>query len=209
MIKNIIFDLGDIFINLDHSKSKFELLNLGVEKFSDEMMVCNENYEKGLISTANFLNYYKGIFSKPSKDQLMDAWNSILLDFPKYRLSFIENIPKNYRLFLLSNTNELHIEYFKMQVGYDFYNRFINCFEKVYYSYLINLRKPEKEPFELIIKENNLNVSETLFVDDSLINIESANKIGLETWYLKTETEDVIDLFSVKRSLFGQKEVDA
>lgn len=209
MIKNIIFDLGDVFINLDNSKSKIELLNLGIKKFTDEMIVCNKKYEKGLMSTIDFLTYYKVIFSNRSDKQLMDAWNSMLIDFPKYRLSFLENFPKNYRIFLLSNTNELHIDYFKNQVGYDFYSRFVNCFEKVYYSYQINNRKPEEASYGLIMDENNLKASETLFIDDSLINIASANNLGLHTWHLIPEKEDVVDLFVVKKSLFDQEGVDA
>lgn len=209
MIKNIIFDLGDVFINLDHSKSKAELLKLGIKKFTDEMLGCNVSYEKGLMSTEEFLSYYKVIFSKLSNEQLIDSWNSILIDFPKYRLSFLEKIQNNYRIFLLSNTNELHIEYFKNQVGYDFYTRFVNCFEKIYYSHLIQHRKPENESFELIVNENGLKVAETLFIDDSLININGAKELGLKTWHLIPVKEDVVDMHAIKNNLFGQQEVGA
>lgn len=209
MIKNIIFDLGDVFIDLDNEKSKNELQNLGIEEFSEEMNRVNCEYEKGLISTSKFVAYYKGVFSNLSEAQLIDSWNSILMDFPKHRLSFLENIPNKYRLFLLSNTNELHIDYFKSQVGYDFYSRFVNCFEKVYYSHEINLRKPEKEAFELIVDENNLELSETLFVDDNVLNVESANKLGINIWHIDPEKEEVIELFTVKSDLFGREEVGA
>ncbi|MCF6222218.1 MAG: HAD family phosphatase [Flavobacteriaceae bacterium] len=207
MIKNIIFDLGDVFINLDHSKSETEMLKLGIQKFTDEMLDCNVSHEKGLISTEEFLSYYKDIFSKLSNEQFIDSWNSIINDFPKYRLSFLEKIQNNYRLFLLSNTNELHIEYFKNLVGYDFYTRFVDSFEKIYYSHLIHHRKPEKESFELIIQENKLKVAETLFVDDSLINIIGAKKLGLKTWHLIPVKEDVVNMYEIKNSLFGQQKV--
>ncbi|MDH3323351.1 MAG: HAD-IA family hydrolase [Flavobacteriaceae bacterium] len=207
MIKNIIFDLGDIFIDLDHEKSKNELLNLGISQFTDEMIQINGSYEKGLISTLKFLEYYKIVFSNISEKQLVDSWNSILMDFPKHRLSFLEAISSKYRLFLLSNTNELHIDYFKAQVGYDFYRRFESSFEKIYYSHEINYRKPEKEAFQMIVVENNLEFSETLFVDDQLQNIESAKKLGIHTWHLNPDKEEVVELFTVKGDLFGQEAV--
>lgn len=208
MIKNIIFDLGDVFIDLDQNSSKKELLKLGLTKFSNEMMAVNDQYEKGLIPTSQFVAYYTNMLSNKTSDQLIDSWNSILIDFPKYRLTFLENLPNKYRLFLLSNTNELHINHFKSQVGYDFYSRFVNCFEKIYYSHKIKCSKPDKKAFELIIDENNINVSETLFVDDNLQNIESANKLGFETWCVNPKKEDVIDLFTVKNNLFGSEEVE-
>lgn len=208
MIKNIIFDLGDVFIDLDHSNSKEELLKLGIDKFSDEMIAINHQYDKGLVSTSEFITYYTNIFSDKTSDELIDSWNSILIDFPKHRLAFLENLPNKYRLFLLSNTNELHVEYFKLQAGYDFYSRFVNCFEKIYYSHIINCSKPDKNAFKLIIEENNLDTSKTLFVDDNLQNIESANMLGIKTWHIDPKKEEVIDLFTVKGDLFGGKEVE-
>lgn len=208
MIKNIIFDLGDVFIDLDHSNSKEELLKLGIDKFSDEMMAINHQYDKGLVSTSEFIAYYTNIFSDKTNDELIDSWNSILIDFPKHRLAFLENLPNKYRLFLLSNTNELHVEYFKLQAGYDFYSRFVNCFEKIYYSHIINCSKPDKNAFKLIIEENNLDTSKTLFVDDNLQNIESANMLGIKTWHIDPKKEEVIDLFTVKGDLFGGEEVE-
>lgn len=208
MIKNIIFDLGDVFIDLDHSNSKEELLKLGIDKFSDDMMAINYQYDKGLVSTSEFIAYYTNIFSDKTSDELIDSWNSILIDFPKHRLTFLENLPNKYRLFLLSNTNELHIEYFKSQAGYDFYSRFVNCFEKIYYSHIINCSKPDKNAFRLIIEENNLDASKTLFVDDNLENIESASMLGIETWHIDPKKEEVIDLFTVKGDLFGGEEVE-
>jgi len=207
MIKNIIFDLGDVFIDLDHSGSREELLKLGIKKFSDEMMTMNHQYDKGLVSTSEFVAYYTNIFSDKTSDELIDSWNSILIDFPKQRLTFLENLPNKFRLFLLSNTNELHITYFKSQVGYDFYSRFVNCFEKIYYSYKINRSKPDKKAFQLILDQNNLNASETLFIDDRMLNTESAGKLGMETWCINPKQEEVVDLFTVKSDLFGGEEV--
>ncbi|MEN8185619.1 MAG: HAD family phosphatase [Bacteroidota bacterium] len=201
MIKNIIFDLGDIFINVDEKITDTELKKNGLDKYSNGMLEMNEKFEKGLISVEEFKKFYKKLFNDKTDDELIKLWNSILIDFPIHRLSFLENIPDKYNLFLLSNTNELHVEYFKEQMGYDFYCRFKNCFDKVYYSYEINLRKPEPEIFQYILKENNLNKEETLFVDDKAENTDVAKKLGIHVWNLDPANEEVVELFE-KINLF-------
>ncbi|MEN8124342.1 MAG: HAD family phosphatase [Bacteroidota bacterium] len=195
MIKNIIFDLGDIFISIDESQAQKEFKKLGFNKFTDKMLEVNKQYEKGLISTEGFLKFYRSQFPAKSEEELIKIWNCILIDFPKNRLSFLEKIHNDFRLFLLSNTNKLHINHFKEQVGYDFYSRFYNYFEKVYYSNEIKLRKPETEVFQFILSENNLKANETLFIDDKVKNTDSAKKIGIEIWNLDPLKEDVIELF--------------
>ncbi len=204
MIENIIFDLGDVFVNLDHEKFQEELHYLGLKDISSNMTGFNQLYEKGLVSTSEFKDYYKDVLKRGefSDKQLVKSWVSILGDFPVHRLLFLENIPKNYRLFLLSNTNEMHIEFVKTQYGKDFYRRFVNCFDKVYYSHKINMRKPDAGPFELIIAENKLSASSTLFVDDMLENVVMASQLGIETWHIDPSKEDVSQLFEIKSELF-------
>ncbi len=195
MIKNIIFDLGDIFINISESHALNELKKLGLKTFTDEMLEINKQLEKGLISTDNFLKFYKLKFNVESEERLIKIWNSILVDFPLYRLKFLEKIQNDYKLFLLSNTNKFHIKHFKELVGYDFYNRFYNCFEKVYYSNEINMRKPDLQVFNYILNENKLKTIETLFIDDRAENTDSAKKLGISIWRLDPINEDVVDLF--------------
>ena len=204
MIENIIFDLGDVFVNLNHKKFQEELHYLGLKNINSNMTGFNQLYEKGLVSTDDFKAYYKDILKTGgfSDEQLVKSWVSILGDFPLHRLLFLENIPKKYRLFLLSNTNEMHINFVKDQYGNGFYDRFVNCFEKIYYSHKINMRKPDAAPFELIIKENRLSANSTLFVDDTLENIVMANQLGIKTWHIDPEKEDVSELFKVKSDLF-------
>lgn len=202
MIKNIIFDLGDVFINLDHEQSKKEMQKLGFEEWNEVMLQTNMKYEKGQLSTVDFVNFYISKLKGQTKRDLMDSWNSIILDFPENRLEFLENISGDFRIFLLSNTNELHINYFKYKVGHHFYNRFVNCFEKIYYSFEINCRKPDLECFQLVLRENNLIPSQTLFIDDTLINIAVADELGIHTWHLQPKLQEVVDLFEFKYDLF-------
>lgn len=203
MIKNIIFDFGDIFINLDKKATHKELEKLGVSNISDEIMLVVHQYEKGLITSRDFINFFSSKFSVSSSD-LVFAWNSILLDFPLTRLAFLKELSnsKKYRLFLLSNTNDLHISWVQENWGLKLYNEFKKCFEKFYLSYEINLSKPSSEIYEFVLTENNLNAQETIFVDDLKENTAAANRLGIHTWNLIPGEEDVTQLFTKKQTLF-------
>ena len=197
MIKNIIFDFGDIFINLDKSATYKEMAKLGVTDITEEMIGVYHSYEKGLMSTDDFINFYHGKFGIKKTD-LVNAWNAILLDFPKRRLTFLKEIAasKKYRLFLLSNTNDSHIRWVEDSLGKQFYNEFKNSFEQFYLSHEINFRKPDSEIYEFVLNENNLIADETLFVDDLKENTDSASKLGIHVWNLIPGKEDVTELFT-------------
>lgn len=196
MIKNIIFDFGDIFINLDKQGTYKAMAALGVTEITQEMIEVYHLYEKGLMTTDEFINFFFIKFNIPKSD-LIDAWNAVLLDFPKKRLDFLKELSttKKYRLFLLSNTNDLHINWVKDSLGEVFYNEFKNCFEQFYLSHEINFRKPDSEIYEFVLNENNLTASETLFVDDLKENTDSANQLGIQVWNLIPGKENVTELF--------------
>ncbi|TXD46500.1 HAD family hydrolase [Polaribacter sp. IC073] len=197
MIKNIVFDFGDIFINLDKKKFANELQKLGVFQNSEEMRPVLQQYEKGLISTDGFLTFFEEKLNIPS-EKLVATWNSILLDFPKKRLEFIQELAKSkkYRLFLLSNTNDLHISWIKKDWGMDLYHSFKICFEQFYLSHEINFRKPDNNIYEFVLRENNLIAEETLFIDDTKENTDGAKALGIEVWHLLPGTDDVVELFT-------------
>ena len=203
MIKNIIFDFGDIFINLDKQATYRELKKLGVPHISDEMTIVARQYEKGIISTQEFTNFFSSQLGV-SVSELIVAWNSILLNFPRERFLFLKELygSKKYRLFLLSNTNELHISWIQQNWGFNKYMEFKNCFEKFYLSHEINLRKPNKEIYEFALKENNLIAEETLFIDDLEENTAAASALGVHVWNLIPNQEDVSQLFIKKQYLF-------
>ena len=198
MIKNIIFDFGDIFINLDKEATYAEMAKLGVSEISEDMIAVYHQYEKGLISTDEFIGFYQQKFPHLKSEDLVFAWNAILLDFPLKRLEFLKELAtsKKYRLFLLSNTNDLHITWIKNNWGTTLYNEFKNCFEQFYLSHEIKLRKPDKEIYEFVLSENNLIAKETLFVDDLEINTNAAKELGIKVWNLIPKKEDVIELFA-------------
>ncbi len=201
MIKNYIFDFGDVFINLDKPATARELLKLGKSTFNKEMITKNNQYEKGLLSTDEFLDYYQIQFPKASRTELKNYWNKILLNFPTYRLEFIEKFSKTNRCFLLSNINDLHLTYIQKQLGETFYNRFISCFEKTYFTHKIHLRKPDKSIFEYVFKESNLNPKQCFFIDDTLENTKTATSFGVICWTIDPQKEDVINLENVLQKI--------
>ncbi|WP_417291452.1 HAD family hydrolase [Corallibacter sp.] len=203
MIKTLIFDFGDVFINLDKQGAMTNALNLfEIETFPEELTAINSLYEQGLISTNEFLEFYQDNFPTLDKSSILDAWNCILKDFPSHRLEFIQQLKndKQYNLILLSNTNELHIEWIKNDVR--FYEDFKNCFNKFYLSHEINLRKPDTAIYDFVLKENNLAPETCLFIDDLKENTDSAALLGINTWNINPETDDVTQLFITNKHLF-------
>ncbi|WP_136465588.1 HAD family hydrolase [Flagellimonas onchidii] len=198
MIKNIIFDFGDIFIDLDKPATARAMQKFGFENLTPELDTLFMDYEKGLISSPVFLETVSKLFPTAKENELVDAWNAILKDFPDARLEFIENLVKenNYRLFLLSNTNDIHIEYVKEQMGMEKFDRFKNAFETFHLSYEMGMRKPDLEIFEFVLNTDNLVASETLFIDDTKENTDAASSLGINIWNLQVGKEDVTQLMS-------------
>ena len=203
MIKTIIFDFGNVFVNLDiEGAIQHTFDTLKIDSFSEEMIAFNSLYEQGLISTEEFIEFYSENFPKISEEELIAIWNFMLKDFPEHRLEFLQQLKQdsNYKLILLSNTNELHIDWIKKNIS--FYNTFKNCFDAFYLSHEIHLRKPEKEIFQFVLNENKLNAKECLFIDDNKDNCHTAKSLGIETWHINPELEDISNLFKIKSNLF-------
>ena len=199
MIKNIIFDFGDIFINLDKEGLHNALLSLGIKEWNAELSELNESFEKGNCSEEFFLSGMQKHTSNKNLEEIKSSWCKILGDFPIQRLEFLENLKPNYRLFLLSNTDAIHIAHFKETVGIDFYNRFFTSFEKVYFSFEMGLRKPQPEIYTQVLNENDLIAAETLFVDDKKENTDAAAQLGIQVWNL--QVGNIVSCFGTKRHL--------
>ena len=195
MIKNLILDFGDIFINLDKPATAREMMKYGFTEITPELDTLFKDYEMGLVTSEVFLNHIGKLFPKATEQNLIDAWNAILLDFPEERLEFLEELAKEnrYRLFLLSNTNEIHIENERQKMGERF-TRFQNAFEVFYLSYEMGKRKPNADIFEQVLEENGLVPQETLFVDDTKENTDAAELLGIKTWNLIVGQEDITQL---------------
>ena len=204
MINTLIFDFGDVFINLDKAATEIEFTKLGINTFTGEMQQINSAYETGMISTNEFIDFYTRKFPNFTNEQLSRIWNAIILDFPEYRLKFIETLAEKnkYNLLLLSNTNELHIEKVIENMTISRYNRFKNCFKAFYLSHEIQLRKPSSEIFEFVLKNNHLKADACFFIDDTKEHTITAKNLGIHTWNINPKTEDIVDLFTLKKELF-------
>ncbi|RBA29244.1 HAD family hydrolase [Flavobacterium tibetense] len=195
MIEAIIFDFGDVFLNLDKEATVRELKKLGLKEWTPELEQLNYQYEIGKIDELEFMCGIQKHIAKCDILAIREAWNAILLDFPLYRLEFLQLLSGKFRLFLLSNTDQTHIDKFEHKVGQSFARDFYGCFEKVYFSYDIHLRKPDENAFKFVINNHNLIPKKTLFIDDKKENINAAKKLGFVTWNLQVGKEDVTQLF--------------
>ena len=202
MIKSLIFDFGDVFVNLDKPATLREMNKYEIPALSENLIQVNQQYEKGLISSKEFIKSYQTEYPKLQEHQFKNSWNAILIDFPEYRYQFLKKLSeeKNYRLILLSNTNEIHIDWIKENVA--FFEDFKACFDAFYLSHEINFRKPDPEIYEFVLEEHNLEAGECLFIDDTKENTEAAKSLGLHTWNIDPQQEDVIDLFTTRKELF-------
>lgn len=196
MINTIIFDFGNIFINLNNHAVENAFSSLGLKEWNEDLKGLNLAFETGKISEKEFLNGIKNHIPSATTEQIREAWNTILDEFPLYRLEFLQMLSQKYRLFLLSNTDAIHIDTFEHKVGPSFFSDFYQCFEKVYFSHELGLRKPEATIFNYVIKKHDLSPKRTLFVDDKKENTDTAASLGLHIWHLKVGQEDVVDLFN-------------
>ncbi|WP_026463818.1 HAD family hydrolase [Adhaeribacter aquaticus] len=191
-IKNIIFDLGGVIINIkiQQSLDAFQKLSKSgkiIEFTQAKQSKLFDDYETGRIGDDEFRAGLRQLYDIEATDEQIDeAWNALLLDIPQERIALLQELGKKYRLFLLSNTNAIHLVAFSKIVTDNFTIPSLDSlFEKAYYSHLIGQRKPDAIVFEQILAQHNLERSETLFIDDSIQHIESANKVGLKTIFLE------------------------
>ncbi|MBA9077526.1 MULTISPECIES: HAD family hydrolase [Rufibacter] len=190
-IKNIIFDLGGVIINIDYALSTDALK--AYSKTADQVDFSQKAqselfdlYERGDITCAEFRDGLRREYDIEATDEQIDmAWNTMLLDIPAERIELLRSLKKHYKLFLLSNTNAIHMKAFNQTVQDCFGMPSLDSlFDKPYYSHLVRRRKPGAEVFEQILAENGLQAEETLFIDDSIQHIEGAKMVGLQTLHL-------------------------
>ena len=199
-IKSIIFDLGGVILNLDYSKTVDEFKKIGVLHFKElysqkKQTLLFDNFEKGKIKPEEFISSLKNSENLKIKEiDFINAWNAMLLEIPINKLQFIDGLKKDYKIFLLSNTNEIHIKKFENDLKKkNMLEQFYKCFDKIYYSSRMGKRKPEKNCFNQVLEENELVAKNTLFIDDSIQHVEGAEKAGIKTFHLE-KNKSILDL---------------
>ena len=189
-IKNIIFDLGGVILDIDEQMAIDELKKHHVDLSlveSEAFKDIDSRFERGIISAATFRKKIKELAGLP---KLSDAdfdyiWNAILLDIPRERIQALEEIKEHYNIFLMSNTNEIHYDLYVRDLQLRFgYKQFDDLFDKSYFSFDIHLMKPDPLFFEYVLEHQGLKPEETLFIDDSASNIEVAMKMGIHVFHI-------------------------
>ena len=198
----IIFDLGGVLLNLDFRRSIDAFIKLGFRNVEQEMSSLLVSrpagddssffhlYETGLISSGEFRNELRKHAGLNISDADIDrAWTAMLLDLHEENVSILKKLKSSYRLLLLSNTNEIHIETLlgSEEKGEDFL-RLTGLFEKVYYSHEVKMRKPDREIFDHVVKDAGLTTENSLFIDDSVHNVEAARAAGLQAYHHQRNT---------------------
>jgi glucose-1-phosphatase len=191
-IKTIIFDLGGVILDLSVDKTIEAFANLaGINKEKATTLFHTSPefnlYEKGGMTDEQFRQFLRSAYTPNSSDQEIDAaWNQMLRGIPVVKLNLLEKLKTQYTVFLLSNTNEIHLRYINANllplntVGLDQY------FHRAYYSHRMLKRKPDAEIFEQVIQENGLVAEQTLFLDDNLMNIKGGESVGIKTVHVTT-----------------------
>lgn len=195
-IHNIIFDLGGVIINLSPAKTYeafSEISGLPISQVEEMARSKREFslYETGHLTDVDFRNFLRTSLAVNVTDTILDqAWNAMLLDIPPHRLQTLLRLKTNYKTFLLSNTNAIHLNAFnKILRETSGQGNFEQYFEKDYYSHEMGLRKPDPTIFEYVIREQRLNPTETIFLDDSSINLTGAAQAGLHIHHVTNADE--------------------
>ena len=200
-INAIIFDLGGVLLDINYWLTIEAFNNLGCSDFESiytqqKQSQLFDDFETGKVSSETFRkSLQKQMQFSISNVEFDNAWNKMLLQLPEQRIELLEKLNKKFSLFLLSNTNEIHIKAFKKIISSSIgYERFENCFKKVYFSSEIGNRKPNASCFEMVISENKLSAAKTLFIDDSIQHVEGAYKIGIKTLLIESG-EELVSIF--------------
>jgi len=199
----IIFDLGGVILNIDYHSTVLEFEKLGIQDFNQQFSQLKQtslfdDYETGRITSADFIHQLKKLLPENTSEQaIIHAWNAILKDLPPHRLQILKTVHAALPTFLLSNTNDLHIQQFNQYLSATFQiDDLAPYFNQLYMSYEVGMRKPDAEIFEHLLNQEKLIPEKTLFIDDTIIHIETARKLGIQTYHLQ-KGEDIGELFGM------------
>ena len=191
-IKQILFDLGGVVLDIEYNKSVEAFRAYGFDDFDRYYTQAAQSglfddFEIGAMSEEEFIQNIQVLCPiKLEEEQIRQAWNALLLPWNPKRLALIDGLRKQYRLFLYSNTNSIHKQFFDASFpSSPTIPNLDSLFEKAYFSHLFGKRKPHPESFKALLKENNLKSEETLFIDDSIQHVLGAKEAGLHAFHLK------------------------
>lgn len=206
-VQHIIFDLGGVLLNIDYQLTETAFIQAGIKEFPAlysqlRQTPLFDDLETGKITAESFIRQLQERAAMPLTDiQIRDAWNAMLLDFPKRRLQLLQQLRPYYDLVLLSNTNSIHEAAFTQSILHTHGVQLAGFFDRIYYSHRIGMRKPSADIFRFVLQENQFNAADTLFIDDSPQHIETAQALGIQTILLKPGMTVEKDIFRPKSLL--------
>lgn len=189
-IKNILFDLGGVILDINVHATLKQFYDLGFpaalmqypQSMSTDLFF---NYETGKTNTEQFRDEIRLTTGIEISDEAIDeAWNAMLLRIPKERTALLKVLSKRYDIYMLSNTSELHVEVFEKMYLDAAGESIHDVFKKIYYSYEIGLHKPDRATWEYVIRDSGILPEETLFLDDNIHNIKASQELGFQAIHI-------------------------
>ncbi|HLN52810.1 MAG TPA: HAD family phosphatase [Lentimicrobium sp.] len=198
-IKNIVFDFGRVLLNIDPKLTQIGLMELGYRPDNesagakdDEVVV---KLERGAISENEFIDTVISVVREgATREDIIRIWNAMLLDFPESHVATLRKLRKDYRIFLLSNSNSIHFNSYTATFRERYGIELDSLFDKMWFSFHIGIIKPDPAIFRYILEDENLIPSETLFIDDTLVHVKAAESTGIRGFHL-SDGHDISDLF--------------
>ncbi len=178
-IEYVLLDLGGVVYGVDYEQTikKLGLAPQDLPALLQEPTLAA--YEKGELSTQNFLNAWHKRFPHLSPQALEEAWNAMLLGPLPQAEKILQTLSAHYPLALLSNTNDLHLSLVEPQIA-----PWKPYFTEMFFSNRLKKRKPDPETYLYVLELLGWAPEKTLFVDDSAANIAGASKAGLKTYQI-------------------------
>ncbi len=199
-ISNIMFDWGGVITELDFALPEKKFKKIGLKDFLSYFSLSHAtnffiDFEIGKISPEEFRDEIRKRLKNETSDKKIDeAWNSILGVTPEKRIKVLQNLKKKYNLYLLSNTNKIHVDYYNKRLQEEYGLDHYVLFRKVYYSHDLGTRKPDPEFFKSMLADSQIEPKNTLFIDDLEANINVAASLGINAFHLSSAL-DIADLF--------------
>lgn len=201
-IKNLIFDLGGVILDLSIYSALQSIADIsGMDSNRVKQLFVEspgfEAYEKGEITDVEFRDFVRKVYDIDASDEVLDkCWNAMLVNIPLVKLELLDELKKTHNVFLLSNTNDIHVHHINTILLPRVTERSLeDFFHHAYYSHTMKMRKPDAEIFQKVLDLENLNPSQTLFLDDNEANIEGASKLGIQTLHVVSPNM-ILDYFS-------------
>ena len=207
-IKNILFDLGGVILHLNRQAAIDAFVKLGFEDVETVLRDFRQSgtflrFEDGSINAATFRDQIRARIGKKTSDQAIDAaWGKMTTHVDTDTLQLLLQLKAKYNTYLLSNTNSIHIEICNPKFSYNKHYGLDAFFNKCYYSYQLKVCKPEPQAFKKVCDDAKIDPAETLFIDDSIENLNAAAKLGFKVLQVTSPTalkQQLIDISIIKK----------